>query len=68
MKTEIRYGDKVCTVNGDTVFWDTESELFNRECGARNAEGAKKLYRLEKCPCVTVVQGEGNAEENEQSY
>jgi hypothetical protein len=20
MKTEIRYGDKVCTVNGDTVF------------------------------------------------
>jgi hypothetical protein len=29
MKTEVCYGDKVCTVNGDTVFWDTESELFN---------------------------------------
>ncbi len=28
-ETEIHYGDKVSTVKGDTVFWGTESELFN---------------------------------------
>ncbi len=30
MKTKIHYGNKVSTVKGNTVLWDTESELFNR--------------------------------------
>ncbi len=28
-ETEIHYGDNVSTVKCDTVFWGTESELFN---------------------------------------
>ena len=29
MKTKIHYGNKVSTVKGNTVFCDTELELFN---------------------------------------
>ena len=32
MKTKIHYGNKVSTVKGNTVFCDTELELFNKTC------------------------------------
>ena len=48
MKTKIHYGNKVSTVKGNTVFCDTELELFNRE-----RIGSKQYNR--HLPVVVVV-------------